>query len=129
MSEKAKILMIDDERDIVHFFAKTFENFPHIQFFTANRAAPGLEIAAAEHPKVVMLDLRMPEMDGEEALVELKRMLPESKFIVMTGWDESGTQERVEEIGVDAYYKKPIDLEKVVTKIMSLLMVKNGGAG
>ena len=38
MDEKYKVLMIDDEADIAGFFAKTFENFKHIQFLTALRA-------------------------------------------------------------------------------------------
>ena len=116
--------MIDDEADIVSFFSKTFENFKHIQFFTALRAGQGIEIAKQERPAVILLDLRMPGMNGEEALTELKKFLPETKFIVMTGWEDGETKERIEGLGVSAYFSKPVDLEKVVTKIMSLIMVK-----
>lgn len=73
---------------------------------------------------MILLDLRMPGMNGEEALIELKNLLPESKFIVMTGWEDGETKERIEKIGVSAYFAKPVDLEKVVTKIMNLMMVK-----
>lgn len=119
-----KVLMIDDEFDIVDFFAQTFENFPQIQFFMALRAGQGIEIAKKEKPDVILLDLRMPEMGGEEALIELKKFLPATKFMVMTGWEDGETRERIEKIGIAAYFSKPVDLEKVVTKIMSLLMVK-----
>ena len=119
--------MIDDEHDIVNFFSKTFQNFKHINFMAADRAAKGIEIARQEKPGVVMLDLRMPGMNGEEALIELKKFLPETKFIVMTGWEDGETRERIERLGVSAYYPKPIDLEKVVTKIMSLIMLKDRG--
>ena len=122
---KFKVLMIDDERDIVHFLAKTFENFKHIQFVSALRARHGIELASKEIPNVILLDLRMPEMSGEEALQELKKICPSSKFIVMTGWEDGETQARIERMGVDAYYTKPIDLEKVVTKVMNLMMLKN----
>ena len=44
--------------------------------------------------------------------------------MVMTVWEDGATRERIERIGVDAYYTKPIDLEKIVTKIMSLIMLK-----
>lgn len=125
MNEKYKVLMIDDEHDIIHFFKKTFVNFKHIELFTADRAQPGIEIAKKENPKVILLDLRMPGMNGEEALIELKELLPETKFIVMTGWEDGDTRGRIERIGVDAYYNKPIDLEMVVTKILSFLMVKD----
>lgn len=125
MAEQFKVLMIDDERDIVNFLSQTFKNFPNIQFMTALRAMQGIEIAKKENPQVILLDLRMPGMNGEEALGELKKILPECKFIVMTGWDDGITQDRIEKAGVAAYFSKPVDLEKLVTKVISLVMVKN----
>lgn len=119
--------MIDDEKDIVYFFSKAFESFKHIEFFTSERAIQGIDIAKREKPRVVMLDLRMPGMNGEEALIELKKFLPETKFIVMTGWEDGETRQRLEKIGIDAYYSKPVDLEKVISKIMSFIMVKEKG--
>lgn len=127
MEEKYKVLMIDDETDIISFLATTFKNFKSIEFFTALRAAPGIDIAKKEKPQLVMLDLRMPGMNGEEALEELKRILPNSKFIIMTGWDDEFTEARIQQLGVDAYLTKPIDLEKLITKVMNLLMIKKKG--
>ena len=125
MDDKYKVLMIDDEPDIVSFFAQTFEYFKHIQFVTGLWAGPGIEIDKKERPEVVLLDLRMPGMNGEEALAELKNVLPGTKVILMTGWEEGGTRERIEkQPNVAAYFSKPVDLEKVVTKVMSLIMVK-----
>ena len=126
MEHKYKVLIIDDETDSVGFFSKAFKNFKHIEFFTSDRATGGIEIAKNEKPDVILLDLRMPGMNGEEALIELKRHLPNTKYIVMTGWEDGETQKRIEDLGVAAYYPKPIDLEKVITKIMSLLMLKEG---
>ena len=123
-SEKFKVLMIDDEQDIGHFFTMTFKNYKHIDFFIADRAEKGIEIAKKEKPQVILIDLRMPGMNGEEALVELKKFLPGTKFIVMTGWEDGETRTRIEGLGVDAYYPKPIDLERVIAKVMSLIMVK-----
>ena len=64
-------------------------------------------------------------MNGEEALRELKPLLPGTKFIVMTGWEDGQTKSRItREIGVDAYFEKPVELEKVITKVIELIMVK-----
>lgn len=126
MSDKFKVLMIDDETDITSFFTKTFSNFPQVEFFAANRARLGIDVAKKEMPNVILIDLKMPGMNGEEALVELKKYVPNAKFIVMTGWEDGATKQRIEnEIGVAAYYSKPIDLEKVIAKVMSLMMVKD----
>ena len=118
------VLMVDDEKDIVDFFAKAFENFPNIKFLTAVRAGQGIELAKTERPKVILLDLRMPGMNGEEALKELKVLLPETKFVIITAWEDGTTQDRiVNEIGVHAYFSKPLDFEKVINKIVELVMV------
>ena len=120
-----KVLMIEDEADLVTFFKETFKNFKNIEFFAAERGREGVEIAKREKPKVVVLDLRMPGFSGEEALKELKGLLPGTKFVIVTAWNDGITQERLEkDIGVDAYFEKPVDLERVIGKIMALLMEK-----
>ena len=123
----SKVLMIEDEADLIRFFSEVFKNFKQIEFFSAERGREGVEIAKREKPKVVILDLRMPGFSGEEALKELKVLLPETKFVVVTGWNDGATKERIEtQIGVDAYFEKPVDLERLVGKVMELLMVKQG---
>ena len=123
----SKILMIEDESDLIRFFEQVFQNFKQIEFFSAERGREGVEIAKREKPNVVILDLRMPGFSGEEALKELKIVLPETKFVVVTAWNDGITRERIEkQIGVDAYFEKPVDLEQVVGKVMELLMVKQG---
>jgi DNA-binding NtrC family response regulator len=120
-----KVLLVDDERDILAAFEGVFRNMKHIQFFTARSARQGIEIAKQEKPQVVLLDLMMPGINGEDALRELKPLLPETKFVIMTGWEDGRTKGRILEIGVEAYFEKPIDLEKVITKVISLVMVKS----
>ena len=123
----SKILMIEDEVDLIRFFEQVFQNFKQIEFFSAERGREGVEIAKREKPNVVILDLRMPGFSGEEALKELKVVLPETKFVIVTAWNDGITRERLEkQIGVDAYFEKPVDLEQVVGKVMELLMVKQG---
>ena len=125
----SKILMIEDETDLIGYFEQIFKNFPQIQFFSAERGREGVELAKKEKPQVIILDLRMPGFSGEEALKELKVIMPETKFVIVTAWNDGITRERIEhQIGVDAYFEKPVDLEQVVGKIMELLMVKKGPA-
>lgn len=119
--------MIEDEADLVRFFEQTFKNFKQIQFFSALRALEGIQIAKREKPKVIILDLKMPGFSGEEALQELKVLLPQTKFVIVTAWDDGTTRERIEkETGVAAYFEKPADLERVIGKVMEILMSKEG---
>lgn len=120
-----KVLMIDDEKEIIDFFSEALSSFKNVQFLSAVRSVQGLELARTEKPSVILLDLKMPGMDGEEALKALKRELPGTKFIVMTAWNDGMTKERISrDIGVDAYFEKPVELETVITKIINLIMVK-----
>lgn len=117
-----KILVIDDERDIVACLQGVFQNFKHIQLLTALNGHQGIGLAKQEKPQVILLDLRMPGLNGEETLRELKPILPETKFIVMTGWEDGQTRNRIQhEIGVDAYFDKPFELEKLVDKVLQLV--------
>ena len=124
--ELSKVLLVEDERDIVECFQGVFQNFPHIKFFSALSARQGVELAKQEKPQVILMDLRMPGMNGEEALRKLKPLLPDTKFVVMTGWEDGQTRTRItREFKVDAYFEKPVDLEKVINKVIQLIMVKN----
>lgn len=117
-----KVLMIEDEEDLVRFFEEAFRNFKEIQFLSALRAREGMEIAKREKPGVVILDLKMPGFSGEEALKELKTSLPGAKFVIVTAWNDGSTRERIErEVGVEAYFEKPVDLERVLGKVAELL--------
>ena len=126
MNELCKVLMIEDEKDIIYSLAQVFENFRNIKFIGAECALQGIELARVERPGVILLDLNMPHVSGEEALVRIKQLLPESKFIVMTGWGDEETKQRIERMGVDAYFSKPMNLERLVAKIMSFFRISPG---
>ena len=117
------LLIIDDEEDLLYQFVSLFRSFEKVRLLTATDAKEGLRIALLEKPAVISVDYRLPEMDGEELLKELKVFLPESKYVVMTGWEDGQTRERIERIGVDAYFEKPFDLETVLETIMKLLLI------
>jgi len=120
-----KVLLIDDEAEVVHYFEQAFKNFPHIEFISSTQALKGMEMAREHKPKVLMIDLRMPEINGEDAIRELKPELPDTKFIVMSGWDDDKLKEQLlTELGVDDFFDKPVDIESVIGRVMQYLMAK-----
>ncbi|OGW79686.1 MAG: hypothetical protein A2Z83_00435 [Omnitrophica bacterium GWA2_52_8] len=116
----AKVMIIDDEQDIVRAFEQTLSLYPGTEVVVSTEAEEALKKAADEKPGVILLDLRMPGMNGLEVLKRLKKILPETRFMVMTGLDNDHIRQQVETLGVAAYYVKPIDLEAVINKILSL---------
>ena len=124
MDNPKKILFIDDERTFVEFVEKTFWPYKEeVLFLSAHTADLGIEIALREKPQVVVLDLRMPgAMDGEGVLKRLKKELPETKFIVVSAWNDGQNKDRIlKEIGVDGYFDKPISLREFMRTVLGFL--------
>ena len=105
-----KILLVDDEEDLVNVVARTLKNSGYKVLTASN----GLEAAdaAKNNPDtdIVILDVIMPEIDGLQAYRKLKEHLPNSKFIAISGYDQKGPVEEVMEAGADIFLQKPFEI-------------------
>lgn len=119
MNQK-KILIIDDEIDIVNILEDLFKA-RGFEVAKAIRGSMGLDLAFKMKPDVVILDLRMPGLDGESALREIKERLPETKVLVFTAWTGTETRTRVLSKGADMFVEKPGDFEDLKDKVTQLL--------
>ncbi len=119
-----KILTIDDEIEFTNTIKNYFAPRGYIVFSASNGEA-GLEIAKRELPDVVLLDLKMPGIDGDEVLRRLKDIHPAAKSIMITAFqdDNEKTKTRIMDIGVYAYFEKPIasmrKLEETIKKAIN----------
>lgn len=119
-----KMLIVDDEKLIRKgLIAKLAHN--DISFSWIGEASNGKEAIAlieANHPGIVITDIRMPVMDGIELMRCCYENFPRIKFIVLSGYAEFEYAKQALNMGAIAYLLKPIDesnLVKVVTKAMS----------
>ncbi|MFA5143227.1 MAG: response regulator [Candidatus Omnitrophota bacterium] len=127
---KAKILIVDDERDFVRLLAERFETrgFDIIKAFNG---AEALEKAHLENPDIIVLDLMMPVMNGYDACRKLKidDNLKNIPVVMLTGKFEPSDIEFGKEVGADAYLTKPVEMEMLQHKVDALLRmrrIKNG---
>ncbi|CAN0577495.1 unnamed protein product, partial [Laminaria digitata] len=83
--------------------------------FQAVNAEHALEILdlSAQDPDVILLDLHMPGLSGEELLSMLRNAYPESPVIIVTADATSGTSQRLREKGASGYFAKPINLNEL----------------
>ncbi|WP_293445244.1 sigma-54 dependent transcriptional regulator [Persephonella sp.] len=106
--EKGKILIVDDEEDILHTFEVILEDEGyHVK--TVSKAKKALEILKNEDFDLVLSDMRMPEMTGEEFLIQMRRFNKITSFIVMTAYGTIENAVRCMKEGAFHYITKPVD--------------------
>lgn len=105
-----KLLIVDDEVEICEFLKSFFEE----RNYEAKIASSGqAALIAVEQfkPHVVLLDIKMPGMDGIQVLGTIKKKYPRTKVIMVTALE---TRDKIEEclrFGADNYITKPLSLE------------------
>ncbi len=110
------VLLVDDEEEYVQALSERLE-MRSISTLIAHTGEEALEIAAREHPSVVVLDHRLPGLDGLEVLRRLKRSDPGVEVILMTGHGSDRDQVRARELGALVYLQKPIDIEVMMARL------------
>lgn len=120
--EKSKILLVDDEQDIIDLVRYNLEK-EDFEVFTAANGKQALEVAKAEIPDLILLDVMMPEMDGMETCNEL-RQLPDLSHVIiafLTARSEDYSQIAGFDAGADDYITKPIKPRVLVSRVKALL--------
>ncbi|HEY5997694.1 MAG TPA: response regulator [bacterium] len=116
MPPKAKVLLVDDERE----FAEALAERLRLRGYEAQAAfcaAAALEAAAAAPFDVVLLDLNLPGVRGVELLLLLRQALPHAEVILLTG--HLDLADKIEGVRLDAFgtLLKPVELPELIAKI------------
>jgi len=103
-----KIVVMDDEPDILEVISIVLQDQGY-QVSTAANGREGLELCARIHPQIVLTDVRMPEMDGLEALASLKETFDDIEVIVMTAFGELEYAIKALHLDASDFITKPVD--------------------
>ena len=128
-SSKFRILLVDDEPDILEFIEYNLVKEGY-DVHTAGNGKVGIEMAKKLLPDLVLLDVMMPEMDGVEACSEIREHAPLAETVVafLTARGEDYSQIAGFEAGADDYILKPIKPKVLVSRVQALLRrKKNSG--
>jgi len=112
MRKETQIVVIDDEKDICDLFKKVLTDEGY-RVFTALDGESGIITVRTNRPDVVLLDLKLPRMDGIEVLQEIKKIDKNIVVILITGYGNMDTARMAMKFGAFDYITKPIDLEYV----------------
>ncbi|WP_311081022.1 response regulator [Paenibacillus polymyxa] len=110
--EKKKVLIVDDQNGIRILLMEVFGSEGYETFQAANGKI-ALEIVEKEPPDLVLLDMKIPGMDGLEILKHLKTMNPDIKVIMMTAYGELDMIKEATELGAIMHFTKPFDIDEM----------------
>ncbi len=109
--KKIKVLVVDDNPDILDLFNKALNPIDY-KVALAQSGDEALHVFESENPDIVMLDIKMPNLDGIETLRRIKYLdeKNQSAVIMLTGYGEIGTAREAMALGAYDYVTKPVDL-------------------
>jgi DNA-binding NtrC family response regulator len=111
-----KVLFVDDEEDFVRTMAERME-MRDLGGDIALSGQEALQMLEDDVPDVMVLDLRMPGIDGMEVLRRVKKTFPQIEVIIMTGHGSDQDEEEARRLGAFDYLRKPVDIEKLMETV------------
>ncbi|WP_458120544.1 response regulator [Paenibacillus sp. Z6-24] len=110
--EQKKILIVDDQNGIRILLVELFSNEGYQMFQAANGKA-ALEVVEQEVPDLVLLDMKIPGMDGLEILRHIKSTHPQIHVIMMTAYGELDIIQKARDLGAIGHFTKPFDIDEM----------------
>ena len=122
----SKLLIVDDEIEICEFLMEFFTD-RHFNVITALSGEEALEKVESEHPQILLLDIKMPGMDGIEVLRRVKERHQSIKVIMITAVETNDKIEEAYKWGADNYITKPLSLEDLERDVKEKIKILYDG--
>lgn len=125
---KTTILMIDDEKDFCLAVKKNFESTEEYSVLLAHSGQEGIRSALRHRPDVILLDIRMPEMDGMDVLKILKsdQKTLSIPVLMLTAVRDMETQREAASLYDEGYIEKPVEMQVLQSRIKQILSRAGG---
>ncbi len=119
---KLKILLVDDEIDIIEFISYNLEKEGYV-VYTGKNGLEAIQLAEKHQPHLIILDVMMPEMDGIAACEEIRKIPSLNNTIIafLTARGEDYSQIAGFEAGADDYITKPVRPKVLISRVKALL--------
>lgn len=119
----ARILIIEDDDHARAALRRTLERAGYTVLEAAN-GREGLQRYRLEPAEIVITDILMPEQDGLETIMALRKESPEVKIIAISGGGETGRMDFLhvaEHLGSQYTFRKPFDIQELIAAVRALL--------
>ena len=119
----SKILVVDDEVKASELL-KRFLEAKGYEVITSSSGEDAIEKVRNEKPNAILLDIKMPGMDGTETLKRIRTFDKEVGIIMVTAIKEEETGKKAIKLGADEYITKPIDFNHLETSLLVDLVMR-----
>jgi len=111
MGKKGRVLIIDDDPQILELLSKVLKK--NYSVFPSLTGSEGLEIFKNEILDAALVDIKLPDIDGLDVLVEIKKTIPDFPVIIITGHASIPLAVKAMKLGAFYFVKKPFELEEI----------------
>ena len=118
--ENKVVLFVDDEKMVLEVGSLMLQKLGY-SVLTASTGHEAIEILKENKVAFVILDMKMPEMNGYEIYPQLKKIQPNVKILLASGYMGDHSQKGLSNIGFDGFIQKPFDLKQLSEKIKDIL--------
>jgi CheY-like chemotaxis protein len=127
-AKRALVLVVDDEEPMLEVFEETVQRLGVDVVAESDPRRVAEQVRRGERFDVVVLDLRMPHLDGLALIELLRARQPGLPVIVVTGYPSAESARRCRELGVAAYLRKPFDPEELGRHVRRALATSSAPA-
>ena len=119
----ANVLIVDDQFGIRVLLNEVLQKEGYVTFQAAN-GVQAINIAKTHAPDLVLLDMKIPGMDGIEILKRLKEHDPTIPVIMMTAYGELDMIQHAKNLGALTYFTKPFDIDDIRSMVKEHLPIQ-----
>ena len=112
-----KVLIVDDSAFMRMLLKEKISNIAQTEILEAANGKEAIEIAKKQKPDLILLDIILPDIDGESVLRNLRNAGIKSKTIIITAVGQKQVIERCQKLGINGYIVKPFDDTKITNLI------------
>ena len=107
-----KLLIVDDEPKIRWMLTACLES-PDLEIAAASSGSEALTIISQAHPQLMILDVKMPGMDGLEVLRQVRVTTPQIGVLFLTGYDDDAIEQQASQLGALGVIHKPLVFSEI----------------
>ena len=122
MEKVGKILVVDDQFGVRRLLFETFREDQHEVEMAAN-GAEAIQLLIDFKPDLILMDMKMPGMNGIETLEQIRAVDHRVGVIMMTAYGDTQNMEQAKDLGILYYMGKPFDLYELRERVREILTV------